>query len=145
MVVCRRDPRDIAVSCWATYFATVCWANDFPTIGEQIIEHDQLIAHLKAVLLIPLIEVVYEELVGDFEREARRLVEAVGLEWDSICLEFHAKKRTIRTASLTQVRKPIYSKSVGRWKKCQGLKPVAIDLGPGGAGEVVGSQLGSGL
>ncbi len=116
IVVCRRDPRDIAVSCWATCFATVPWANDLRVVAEQIIEHDRLIAYWKTVLPIPLIEVVYEELVAEFEPQARRLVEAVGLPWDPACLEFHLLKRTVRTASLGQVRKPIYSKSVGRWK-----------------------------
>ncbi len=116
IILCRRDPRDIALSCWATYFGALRWANDLRVVAKQMIEHDRLIAHWKTVLPIPLIEVVYEELVADFEPQARRLVEAVGLPWDPACLEYHSLKRTIRTASLGQVRKPIYSKSVGRWK-----------------------------
>ncbi|MGO9913608.1 MAG: tetratricopeptide repeat protein [Isosphaeraceae bacterium] len=116
IILCRRDPRDIALSCWATYFGAIRWANDLRVVARQIIEHDRLIAHWKTVLPIRLIEVVYEELVADFEPQARRLVEAVGLEWDPACLEYHSLERTIRTASLGQVRQPIYSKSVGRWK-----------------------------
>ena len=85
-------------------------------VAQQIIDHDRLIKHWKAALPIPLIEVAYEEMVADFEPQARRLIEAVGLPWDPACLDFHSLKRTIRTASLGQVRKPIYSQSVGRWK-----------------------------
>ena len=116
VILCRRDPRDIALSCWATYFGAIHWANDLRLVAQQIIEHDRLIEHWKTMLPIPLIEVVYEELVADFEPQARRLIKAVGLPWDPACLEYHSLERTIRTASLGQVRQPIYSKSVGRWK-----------------------------
>jgi len=116
IVVCQRDPRDVAVSCWTTYFGELRWANDLSVIARQITQHERLMSHWKAVLPIPLIEVVYEELVADFEPQARRLVEALGLVWEPACLDFHSLKRTIRTASLGQVRQPIYSKSVGRWR-----------------------------
>ena len=85
-------------------------------VARQIIDHDRLIAHWKAVLAVPLIEVVCEEMVADYETQARRLVAAVGLPWDPACLEFHTLKRPVRTASLNQVRQPIYSTSVNRWK-----------------------------
>jgi hypothetical protein len=116
IIACRRDPRDVAVSCWTTAFEQVHWANDLRTIARQIIRHDRLMAHWKVVLPIPIIEVVYEEMVADFEPQARRMVEALGLTWDPACLEFHATKRPVQTASLLQVRRPIYSSSVGRWR-----------------------------
>jgi hypothetical protein len=58
----------------------------------------------------------YERLVEDFEGEARRLVAACGLEWEPACLNFHETTRPVRTASVTQVRRPLYRQSVGRWK-----------------------------
>ncbi len=119
IIVCRRDPRDIAMSCWSNYFGAINWANDFGAIAEQIIEHDRLMAHWKAVLPRPPIEVAYEELVADFEPQTRRLIEALGLSWDPACLDFHTLKRPIRTASLSQVRKPLYSQSSGRWRNYQ--------------------------
>jgi len=119
IIVSRRDPRDVAVSCWSTYFGALRWANDFRHIAEQIIQHDRLIAHWKTVLPAPLIEVSYEALVTDFEPQARRLIEAVGLPWDPGCLEFYSLQRPVRTASLKQVRQPVYTKSIGRWKHYQ--------------------------
>ncbi len=116
IILCRRDPRDVAVSCWATFFGELRWANDLRVIAQQIIQHDRLIAHWRAVLPIPLIDVVYEDLVADFEPQARRLVAAVGLPWNPACLDFHSLKRTIRTASYGQVRQPIYFQSIGRWR-----------------------------
>jgi hypothetical protein len=117
VIVARRDSRDVAVSCWCTFFGALRWANDFRHIAQQILQHDRLMAHWQTVLPVPPIEVRYEELVADFEPQVRRLIEAVGLPWDPACLEFHTLKRPIRTASLKQVRQPIYSGSIGRWKR----------------------------
>jgi hypothetical protein len=67
-------------------------------------------------LPVRAIEVDYEETVTDLEGVARRLLAACDLDWDPVCLEFHHLQRPVRTASATQVRQPVYTKSVGRWK-----------------------------
>jgi hypothetical protein len=72
--------------------------------------------HWARVLPVPLLEVSYEETVADLEGVARRLVEWCGLEWEPACLAFHKGKRPVRTASVSQVRQPIYTRSVARWK-----------------------------
>ena len=58
----------------------------------------------------------YEAMVADPERSSRELVAWCGLEWDPACLEFYKTRRRVRTTSVAQVRQPIYSSSVGRWK-----------------------------
>jgi hypothetical protein len=55
-------------------------------------------------------------LVGDFEQQARRIVAHCGLDWDDACLRFHETERPVLTASATQVRRPLYQSSVGRWR-----------------------------
>jgi len=55
--------------------------------------------------------------VDDTEGQARKLIEYCGLEWDDECLKFHENKRNVKTASLAQVRQPIYKTSLARWKK----------------------------
>jgi len=60
--------------------------------------------------------VSYEAMVGDFENQARRLVDYLGLPWDDRCLAFYQNCRIVKTASVAQVRKPIYQTSVARWK-----------------------------
>jgi tetratricopeptide (TPR) repeat protein len=117
IIVCRRDPRDIALSCWMNFFSQLRWTNDVRQIAEQILIHDRLLAHWKAVLPVPIVEVVYESLVADFPAQARRMIESIGLDWNPACLDFHSLDRPVRTASLHQVRRPIYSGSVGRWKE----------------------------
>jgi hypothetical protein len=79
-------------------------------------EYRRLMDHWRAVLPVPVHAVEYEETVADLEGVARRLVAACGLEWDPACLEFHRTRRTVRTASPAQVRRPIYTTSVARWK-----------------------------
>jgi hypothetical protein len=72
--------------------------------------------HWNEVLPARIHEVNYEETVADLESVARRLVAACGLAWEPACLEFHRTERPVRTASVTQVRQPVYKKSVARWK-----------------------------
>ena len=81
--------------------------------------------------------VVYEDVVADTEKEAKRLIEFLGLPWDDKCVDFHKSDRPVKTASVAQVRKPIYKTSVKRWKKYgDGLQPLvdAIDGKPEKAG-----------
>jgi len=63
-----------------------------------------------------MLEVRYENVVNDLEGQARRLLAFCGLDWDDACLRFHEHRRTVRTASLAQVRRPIYASSIGRWR-----------------------------
>lgn len=69
-------------------------------------------AHWRSVLPGRIVEVDYEDVVADLETQARRLIAALGLEWDPRCLEFHRSERAVLTASKGQVRQPIYRSSV---------------------------------
>ncbi|HTU20885.1 MAG TPA: tetratricopeptide repeat protein [Gemmataceae bacterium] len=129
----RREPRDIAVSCWMTNFRSIRWANDFEHLAQRLCEQRRLTAHWQAVLPLPIHEVCYERLVDDFETEARRLVEACGLDWEPACLHFHQTARPVRTASVTQVRQPLYRKAVARWKHYETALADLFDRLPGEA------------
>jgi tetratricopeptide (TPR) repeat protein len=113
---CRRDLRDTAVSCWMTNFSQIRWANDPGHIASRFEEYRRVTDHWRRVLPAPVLEVDYEETVADLEGVARRLVDWCGLEWEPGCLRFHEGKRPVRTASVSQVRQPIYQRSVARWK-----------------------------
>ena len=63
-----------------------------------------------------MLEVEYEALVSDQEEMSRKIIDFCDLEWDQNCLEFYRNERAVQTASRVQVRKPIYNKSIGRWK-----------------------------
>jgi tetratricopeptide (TPR) repeat protein len=113
---CRRDLRDVAVSCWMTGFRSVRWTNDTQEIASRFQQYDRLMKHWQSVLPAPIHHVDYEETVDDLEGVARRLLDACGLDWEPACLEFHRNSRPVHTASFSQVRQPVYRGSVGRWK-----------------------------
>jgi tetratricopeptide (TPR) repeat protein len=125
VIVCSRDMRDVAVSCRQTGFTTNLWTNDWAHIARRFADHQRILEHWRGIQVTPLLEVSYEQLVHDLEGNARRLLDFVGLDWNSSCLDFHSTKRVVRTASLIQVREPIHDRSVGRWKRYEpSLKPL---------------------
>ncbi|MHB1422927.1 MAG: tetratricopeptide repeat-containing sulfotransferase family protein [Gemmataceae bacterium] len=111
-----RDLRDVAVSCWITNFRQIRWANDHDQILSRFREYQRLMNHWRSTLPIKMLEVAYEDTVADLEGVARRLLSWCGLDWEPACLEFHQTERPVRTASVTQVRQPLYTRSVARWK-----------------------------
>ena len=126
----RRDLRDVALSCWMTNFTSVRWAADLHQIAGRIQEYQMLMKHWESVLPGQILTIDYEKLVADQEGESRRLIEWLGLDWDPACLEFHRTRRNVRTASLMQVRQPIYSRSIGRWRHYRDeLLPLLQELG----------------
>jgi len=112
----RRDLRDVAVSCWMTYFYYIRWADDPENLAARFRDYRRLMAHWQAVLPARVHEVAYERLVDDFDTEAPRLLAACGLDWEEACGQFHQTPRTVRTASLRQVRQPLYRNALQRWK-----------------------------
>jgi tetratricopeptide (TPR) repeat protein len=115
-IYCRRDPRDIALSCWVTNFAQIRWANDLDHLAHRLQQHNRLMAHWRRVLPISFLELDYEAMVADQESQSRRLIDWLGLDWDQRCLSFYKTERLVRTASVTQVRQPIYNRSIARWR-----------------------------
>jgi len=125
IIHCRRDAVDTCFSCYTKLFRDVKFASDLRELGLYYRCYEALMAHWRGLLPAECFtEVHYENVVADVESEARRLLEFCGLHWDPACLAFHENRRPVRTASVTQVRQPIYRSSVGRWK------PYARYLGP---------------
>lgn len=116
---CVRDPRDVAVSCWMTDFRSIRWANDIKHIASRLNEYKKVMKYWEQFFGDLIVEVNYEDTVQDFEATARRIIDACGIPWDPACLEFYRTSRRVRTASVTQVRQPIYKKSLARWKNYQ--------------------------
>ncbi|MBT6094313.1 MAG: tetratricopeptide repeat protein, partial [Rhodospirillaceae bacterium] len=118
IIHCRRDMRDVGLSCFTTNFADAHpWSADMEDIARYINTYERLMAHWREVLPKGVMtEIAYEDLVVDQEGESRRLVAFIGLDWDETCLAFHQSDRVVMTASRAQVRRPIYAGSIGRWK-----------------------------
>ncbi len=116
-----RDPRDVAISNYFTNFkhkrGGMSYAFDLAEIGHMINDHDRIMAHWREVLPVPILDLKYEDLVDDQAAATRRLLEFVGLEWDDSVIDFHKTERAVRTASVWQVRQPMYKTSTERWRR----------------------------
>jgi tetratricopeptide (TPR) repeat protein len=114
----NRNPVDTCLSCFTRLFNRKQeHTYDLAELGQYYVHYARLMEHWRKVLpAAAFLDVNYEDIVADQESQARRLIEYCGLEWNAACLDFHNTKRSIRTASLTQVRQPIYTTSVERWR-----------------------------
>jgi tetratricopeptide (TPR) repeat protein len=131
VILCRRDPRDAALSCWMTHFARLPWTTDLEQIAARFNDHARLMDCSRQALPLKMFEIDYEDLVTDQSGATKKLLEWIGLPWDDACLAFHKSDRAVQTASMAQVRRPIYGSSVGRWKNYEKhLKPLFDRLSP---------------
>ena len=130
IIYCRRDPRDIAISCYFTKFhRPISFAQSLFDFGAYWGLHERLMRHWRRVLQTPILQVDYEKLIAEPEPQIRRIVEFAGLPWDDRCLRFYATESIVRTASASQIRNPIYSSSVGRWRNyAKYLAPLLSEL-----------------
>jgi len=120
-----RDPIDTCLSCFSIEFARIPFAFDLGELGRHYQAYDQLMRHWRAVLRDRMLEVRYEDTVNDFETVARRVVAHCGLDWDDACLRFYETDRPVHTASVFQVRQPLYRDAVGRWRpEAETLRPL---------------------
>jgi hypothetical protein len=128
----RRDPVDTCLSGFTKLFKDdMPHSYDLGELGRYYGKYRELMEHWEQVLPEGfLTTVVYEDVVADTEGEARRLIEFLGLPWNDKCVDFHKSDRPVKTASVAQVRKPIYKTSVQRWKKYgAGLQPLVDAVG----------------
>jgi tetratricopeptide (TPR) repeat protein len=130
IIHCSREPLDTCLSCYSKLFTTGHpFAYELRELGRFYRMYDALMEHWRRALPERMLELRYEDLVKDFEGQSRRLVAHLDLPWDEACLRFHESSRAVRTASLAQVRRPIYKDSIHRWKRYEKeLAPLAAAL-----------------
>ncbi len=127
-----RDPLDTCMSCFSKLFTEEQnHTYDLGELGRYYRRYERLMAHWRRVLPVGrILDVRYEDVVADLERQARRIIAHCGLPWDERCLSFHETDRPVRTASSTQVRQPIYTSAIGRWRAyAEHIAPLLNGLG----------------
>jgi tetratricopeptide (TPR) repeat protein len=128
----KRDPVDTCLSCYTRLFnKSQHQSYDLTEIGRYYQNYAKMMRHWQQVLPAnAFYEIQYEDLVADQEGQAKALLAYCGLEWDVACMDFHKTERNVRTASVTQVRQPIYKTSVQKWRHYeQHLGPLLDALG----------------
>src|SRR5262249_54037566 len=130
-----RDPLDTCISCFSKLFVRgeLDFTYDLAELGRYYRHYQELMAHWHSVLPPGrILDVRYEDVVNDVERQARRIIDHCGLAWDAQCVAFHKNQRPVRTASATQVRQPIYKGGIGRWRRqMPALAELLDELGAG--------------
>lgn len=115
----KRNPVDTCLSGFTKLFKDdMPHSYDLGELGRYYRKYESLMAHWESVLPEGVLKTVaYENVVGDLDTAAREIVEFAGLPWNDACLAFHKSERPVKTASVVQVRKPVYSSSVERWRR----------------------------
>ncbi|MDC8831654.1 tetratricopeptide repeat-containing sulfotransferase family protein [Alteromonas gilva] len=126
----RRDPMDTCLSGFKQLFT-----HAYPYSYDQLemARHHARYLHMMETWRTRFgeqyLEVHYEELAMNFEPNARKIITYLGLDWEDSCLQFHQQSTPVSTASSVQVRQPVYTKSIERWKKYESqLQPMLQEL-----------------
>lgn len=132
IVHCRRDPVDNCLSSYSKFFGIKMPHNyGLASLGRYYRKYHGLMEHWRRVLPAgAFLDIQYEDVVSDLEGQARRVLEFCGLPWNPACLDFHKTERPVRTASVAQVRQPLYGHAVRRWHRYRShLGPLLEALG----------------
>lgn len=129
----KREPRDVAMSNYfvdyGAKFGGMGFAYDLSWIGEQLVDHQRLMQHWHQVFPDQILEVDYDALVEDVQGWAERIIAYMGLPWEDGVLSFQDLDRAVKTASVWQVRQPVYKTSKAKWKRyAQNLQPLEMAL-----------------
>jgi tetratricopeptide (TPR) repeat protein len=117
-VVTLRDWRDVATSVFSTRLGPAApYSTDLRHIRHVIAQHDRLVAHWRSLFGDDMTTVRYEDLIAEPRVTIEKLLTSLGEQWSDRCLAFHELRNTVQTASVWQVRQPLYSGSVGRWQR----------------------------
>lgn len=126
----RRNMLDTALSIYSHYFIEkLKFAFDFKAMATYLRQMEETMAHWKQLCPDNILEVDYETLVKNPEKEMKRILKFLGLPWDANVLEFHKTDRAIQTLSLAQVNQPIFETGVGAWKEyAELLEPFRAEI-----------------
>jgi tetratricopeptide (TPR) repeat protein len=114
----RRHPLD---SCLGSYKQLFGKGQHFTYDMDELVlyyrQYHETMKHWHRVLPGKVLDVHYEETVGDLEAQVRRVLAHCGLPFEEACLRFHETQRPVRTASSEQVRQPLYTRALGTWRR----------------------------
>ena len=124
----RRDPVETCLSIYSKIFGDIPFAYDLGELGRYYRAYEDLMTHWRSILPEGvMLEIRYEDLVNDLERNIRRMLAHCGLEWDDGCMQFHQTRRQVLTMSARQVREPLFRSSLRRWRPAEALLQPLLD------------------
>ena len=130
IIHCQRNAMDTCTSNFLNYFAFGNeYSFDLEELGQYYLDCKRLMDHWETVFPSEIMAVQYEDMIANQESVSRRVMQHIGLAWDDRCLDFHQNPRAVNTFSSRQVRKPVFTQSINRWKHYeQHLAPLSALL-----------------
>jgi tetratricopeptide (TPR) repeat protein len=130
LLLVRRSPLDSCFAMYRTLFAAgYPFSYDLAELGRYYSAYEQLVNHWRAVFGDRLHEIVYEDLVREPNRVGRAIATHCGLQWSESAIDIQRNTSVSLTASASQVRRPIYGSSSGRWRYYRRhLEPLIVTL-----------------
>jgi tetratricopeptide (TPR) repeat protein len=113
----KRHPLDCCYAIYKNLFADAYpFSYQMQELARYYAAYEKLMAHWHRVMPGVIYDIHYEDLVADVEGQSRNLLEHCNLEWQDQCLSFYDNTSVSTTASASQIRQPVYSSSVGKWR-----------------------------
>lgn len=127
----RRHPLDTCLSCYFQNFSNGhVFTRQLDTLANYFLEYRRMMDHWNNIMPGEIFDLEYESLVQQPEQTVRNLLSFCDLPWEDVCLDFNDNDRRVSTASSWQVRQPLYSRSIGRWRHYeQQLQPLIERIG----------------
>ena len=137
----RRNPLDTALSCYMNAFdIPYHYRTHLSDFAAAYKSYQRMMDHWKSVISLPILEVDYEDIVSDFDTQARRIIDFLGLEWNDACARFWQTKRRMTSFNNLGILKPLYDTSAGKHKHYeQFVAPLRADLGMPAAAQPAGA------
>lgn len=117
IIHCVRDPKDTCLSIFKNNFAgRLDFSYNLKELVTYFNLYTDLMEHWHKTLPGFVYDIFYERLISNQKNETKKLLESCNLDWEESCMNFHNNKRPVVTASIAQIRQPIYKNSVKSWK-----------------------------
>jgi hypothetical protein len=117
VIFVKRLPLDVCYAMYKTLFAAAYpFSYDLAELAHYYAAWERLMQHWGELLGPRCLTVSYENLIADTDGTIREMLAHCGLGWEESCRDFHLLSTSVTTASATQVRRPLYSDSVGKWR-----------------------------
>lgn len=129
IIHCVRSPLDTCLSIYKQYFTGEHgYAYNLEELGQYYLLYERLMAHWREVMPGSIYELSYEAMVNDQQGSTRQVLEFLDLPWDDACLDFYKAGKNVQTASISQVRKKLYTSSVKAWQQYEDRLATLINI-----------------
>ena len=130
IIHCGRNPLDTCFSCYKTFFTkgnAYCYSLE--ELGSFYMFYEKQMKYYKKIFGKQILNIKYEDVINNVENETKKILDYLDLNFEKSCLEFFKNKRSIQSASLVQVRRPVYKSSINSWINYKNfLKPLIKKL-----------------